>query len=269
VVDRSGWAAPGLPERPAARPLAGAPDRADAVVIVDRVTREYRRGRSRVAAIEDLEASIGRGGLHVVTGTSGSGKSTLLRLVVGLDRPTSGSVMTLGSDLAALDRSGLAALRAGRIATMSQAPRLVPFLSVVENVELGLDVRRSGTAAERRDRAMAALDRVGLAELASSRPDVLSGGERARTSLARAIAPRPDLVVLDEPTAALDRTSAIGVIDLLGELAGETTVIAATHDRDLIAVATDRLDLRDAQRGSRSAPGAVPGDTGMRPAASG
>jgi peptide/nickel transport system ATP-binding protein len=248
VVDRSGWSAPPLPERPAPAGPAGMTDAASAAIELAAVTRRYRRGRTSVEAVHDLTTAFGRGGVHVVTGPSGSGKSTLLRLVVGLDRPTSGSVRTLGVELASLDRSGLARLRATRIATMSQAPRLVPFLSVVENVELGLDLRASGPGAARRTRALEALTRVHLADLADSRPDTLSGGERARVALARALAPRPELLVLDEPTAALDRTSAIGVIDLIAALGDEVTVLAATHDRDLVAIATDRLDLRDARR---------------------
>jgi peptide/nickel transport system ATP-binding protein len=248
VVDRSGWMAPDLPERPIPSVTAAPASPDDETVRFVGVTRRYRRGRATVAALEDLDASFGRGGLHVVTGPSGSGKSTLLRLIVGLDRPSSGSVRTLGLDLASLDRTALAALRARRIATMSQAPRLVPFLSALENVELGLDVRHTGLPEERRERAQAALGRVGLGDLAEAKPDVLSGGERARVALARALAPRPELLVLDEPTAALDRASAIGVIDLIAELGDEVTVIAATHDRDLIAVASDRLDLRDARQ---------------------
>jgi putative ABC transport system ATP-binding protein len=248
VVDRSGWSAPPLPERPAPAAPAGRTDAASAAIEVTGVSRRYRRGRTTVEAVHDLSTAFGRGGVHAVTGPSGSGKSTLLRLVVGLDRPTSGSVRTLGVDLATLDRSGLARLRATRIATMSQAPRLVPFLSVAENVELGLDLRASGAPADRRARALEALARVHLADLAESRPDTLSGGERARVALARALAPLPELLVLDEPTAALDRTSAIGVIDLIAALGDEVTVLAATHDRDLVAIATDRLDLRDVRR---------------------
>jgi ABC-type lipoprotein export system ATPase subunit len=259
VVDRSGWSAPPLPERPAPSVPAGATDPSAVAIAIDGVSRRYRRGRTTVEAITDLTTSFGRGGVHVVTGPSGSGKSTLLRLVTGLDRPSSGSVHTLGVDLAALNRTALAGLRAERIATMTQAPRLVPFLSALENVELGLELRGSGDVSSRRERARDALRRVGLADLEASRPDVLSGGERARVALARALAANPALLVLDEPTAALDRTSAIGVIDLIAKLGDEVTVLAATHDRDLVAVATDRLDLRDVRHLRARAAVAPPG----------
>ncbi|HEY2916741.1 MAG TPA: ATP-binding cassette domain-containing protein [Candidatus Limnocylindrales bacterium] len=261
VIDRSGWTAPELPRRPTPSNPAGATDPSAVAVSLEGVSRRYRRGRTTVEPVSDLTTAFGRGGLHVVTGPSGSGKSTLLRLVTGLDRPSAGRVRTLGVDVASLDRSGLARLRATRIATMSQAPRLVPFLSALENVELGLDLRMAGAARERQARAREALERVGLADLADARPEVLSGGERARVALARALAPRPELLVLDEPTAALDRTSAIGVIDLIATLGEEVTVLAATHDRDLIAVATDRLDLRDVRK--TGAPADLPLETGI------
>jgi putative ABC transport system ATP-binding protein len=250
MVDDSGWTAPPIADRriptiPAARPDPGPP-----AVELDRVSRRYGQGALAIAAVEDLTWDLPRGGLTVVTGPSGSGKTTLLRLITGLDRPTSGRVTTLGLDLGSLDRGQLAELRAERLATMSQSPRLVSFLSVIENVELGLAIRGPGTAlAERRTIARDALERVGLGLVAEARPDGLSGGERARLALARAIAAAPELLVLDEPTSALDRASAATVIDLLAGLTSQAvTVIVATHDRDLIAAATDRLDLRDVRR---------------------
>jgi ABC-type lipoprotein export system ATPase subunit len=256
VVDESGWRAPEVAARPAGLAKGGTTDAGRPAVEIDGVTRGYGHGESRILAVDELTTSFGRGGLHVITGPSGSGKSTLLRLIVGLDRPDHGRIRTLGIDLAGLDRTGLAALRADRVALMPQAPRLVPFLSAVENVELGLAVRgRSANPAERRSRAMAALERVGMAPLATAVPDVLSGGERARLALARALAADPELLVLDEPTAALDRSFAVTIIGLLAELDPSITAIVATHDRDLIDAATDRLDLRDVRRAHAAAAG--------------
>jgi len=250
-LDPSGWRAPELPP-PAQRmapvePAAGT----EPAVLVERLSRTYGEGAAALHAVRDLDATFATGGLHIVTGPSGSGKSTLLRLVAGLDRPTSGRVITLGTDLAGLDREALATFRARDVAYCPQAPRLVPFLSALENVELALAIRRAGdSTASRRKRASEALAEVGLSDLASESPETLSGGERVRVAIARAVAARPRLLILDEPTAALDRASATSLIAMLARLdRAAVTMLVATHDRDLIAAASDRLDLRDARRG--------------------
>jgi peptide/nickel transport system ATP-binding protein len=247
ITDTSGWLAPALPAPPP--PMAPLNPAAGTVpaVVVERLSRTYGTGTAAIHAVRDLDATFASGGLHIVTGPSGSGKSTLLRLVAGLDRPTSGRVVTLGTDLGSLDRTGLASFRAGSVAFCAQAPRLVPFLSARENVELGLAIR-GGTddAAGRAARATEALEQVGLAELADESPDTLSGGERVRVAIARAVASRPRLLILDEPTAALDRASATSLIAMLARLdRTDVTMLVATHDRDLIAAASDRVDLRD------------------------
>jgi putative ABC transport system ATP-binding protein len=186
--------------------------------------------------------AFGAGRFHVVTGPSGSGKSTLLRLVSGLDRPTEGRVTTLGVDLATLDRDALARLRARRIGIVDQVRDLVPFLTARENVELGLAIRGVDPD-DARPRAVEALDVVGLGEHLDRAPDGLSAGERLRVALARALATGPDLLILDEPTAALDRAGARAVARLLAGLDGRVTVLATTHDPALIEAASDRLDL--------------------------
>jgi peptide/nickel transport system ATP-binding protein len=247
TVDAIGWTAPPLPGPPPPIPPVGPSSSAMPAVVLDDIVRTYGAGRSAVNAIHGLSASFAHGGLHVITGPSGSGKSTLLRLIVGLDRPTSGVVRTLGTDLGTLDSNELAAFRAGRIAICSQAPRLISFLSVLENIELALSIRQpSMPEAERRERAAAALGQVAMDRYRDAAPDGLSGGERARVGIARALAAEPELIVLDEPTAALDRATAATIITLLGRLdrAGRTLLVA-THDRDFIAAASDRLDLRD------------------------
>jgi peptide/nickel transport system ATP-binding protein len=250
IVDASGWRSPDLP--PPAGSMAAVPpaEGVVAAVVVERLSRTYGAGAAAIHAVRDLDATFASGGLHIVTGPSGSGKSTLLRLVAGLDRPTAGRVVTLGTELAGLDREGLAAFRARAVAFCPQAPRLVPFLSALENVELALAIRRAeDDAATRTARAREALAQVGLADLEAASPDTLSGGERVRVAIARAVAARPQLLVLDEPTAALDRASATSLIEMLAALDRQhVTMLVATHDRDLIAAASDRLDLRDARR---------------------
>ncbi|HYK95727.1 MAG TPA: ATP-binding cassette domain-containing protein [Candidatus Dormibacteraeota bacterium] len=251
VVDASGWRAPALPPpAPAMERVEPAAGTVPAVVI-EQLSRTYGSGSAAIHAVRDLDATFASGGLHIVTGPSGSGKSTLLRLVAGLDRPTSGRVTTLGTDLAGLSREALATFRARDVAFCPQAPRLVPFLSALENVELALAIRRAGeSAAARLERARDALAQVGLQDLASEPPETLSGGERVRVAIARAVAAGPRLLMLDEPTAALDRASATSLIAMLARLdRANVTLLVATHDRDLIAAASDRLDLRDARRG--------------------
>ena len=263
LVDATGWLAPALPPSPAELPRVEPASGTVPAVVVHDLTRTYGQGRGAIDAVRDLDATFASGGLHIVTGPSGSGKSTLLRLIAGLDLPTGGVVETLGVGLGGLDREALARFRGRHVAICPQAPRLVPFLTVLENVELGLAIRGAiPDEGQRRLRALEALGEVGLGALAEAEPETLSGGERARVAIARAIAPRPDLLLLDEPTAALDRASAASLIRLLASLdRAEVTMIVATHDRDLVAAASDRLDLRDVRRGQEApdgAPGSAP-----------
>lgn len=255
VEDDQGWLAPPLPSAagPASRPdgpvrSARTPDGGDAVTL-EAVARRYGSGPGEPHGLRPTTATIRRGGFHVISGPSGSGKSTLLRLITGLDRPTEGRVTTLGTEPATLDRDGLARFRAAYIGIVDQIRDLVPFLSARENVELGLAIRgRDGP--DSAERALDSLARFGLAGLAERAPDSLSAGERLRVAMARALVSEPELLVLDEPTAALDRHGARGVARLLADLDGaRLTILATTHDPALIEAASDRLDLRRATSG--------------------
>lgn len=252
VRDAQGWLAPPLPApsiplAPASRPAGGG----DAIVL-DGAARRYGTGSTGTLGLPPTSAALSRGRFHVITGPSGSGKTTLLRLVAGLDRPTDGRVTTLGTELADLDRDQLARFRADRIGLVDQVRDLVPFLSARENVELGLAIRGI-VGPDGRNRASSALAAVGLADLADRAPDGLSAGERLRVALARALAAEPELLILDEPTAALDRTGARSMARLLSALDdGRVTIVATTHDPALIESASDRLDL------AKPATGAVP-----------
>jgi peptide/nickel transport system ATP-binding protein len=253
VRDAQGWLAPPLAEP--STPLAPAvrPGSSDVAVLLEGVSRRYDDDGVAAIGLPPTSAAFGRGGFHVITGPSGTGKTTLLRLITGLDRPTTGRVVTLATDLGALDRDGLARFRATRIGLVDQVRDLVPFLSARENVELGLAIR-GFPADETFDRATAALERVGLGEHVDRAPDGLSAGERLRVTLARAMAADPELLVLDEPTAALDRAGARAVARSLAALDdGRVTVLATTHDPALIEAASDRLDLTAAIAASRAA----------------
>ena len=228
-------------------PGAEASGAASAGVRLVDVSRVYGRDGSAIQALQGVSFELARGGFHVVTGPSGAGKSTILRLVAGLDDPTNGTVETLGQPMAALDRDARAGFRARRLGVVDQGRGLTPFLSALENVSLALTIH-GHSEAEARERAQAALATVGLAELVVRRPATLSAGERTRVTIARALATEPELILLDEPTATLDRANAAHVGDLLARLAGPRTIVAATHDRALMDVATDRYSL-EAPRG--------------------
>jgi ABC-type lipoprotein export system ATPase subunit len=248
VRDSQGWLAPDLPKPvptvpPAVRPL-GAHD----AVVLEAVERRYGSGPTGTLGLPPTSAAFRAGRFHVVTGPSGSGKTTMIRLVTGLDRPTAGRVTTLGTELAGLERDALAGFRAAHVGIVDQVRDLVPFLSALENVELGLAIR-GVEPASRRARATDALERFGLGAHLDRSPDGLSAGERLRVALARAMAAQPDLLVLDEPTAALDRNGARAVARLLAELEDpRVTILATTHDPELIGAASDRLDLVRDQR---------------------
>ena len=215
---------------------------------VEDVTRTFSSGSGVVTALGGLTAAFERGTLYAVTGPSGSGKTTLLHLLAGLDLPTSGDVVVLGTSLPSLDRAARAAVRRDRIAFIGQEPGLVPFLSALENVELSLSLR--GVAPdEAAERAREALGTVGLAERAAQPVSALSTGERGRAAIARAVAARPALLLADEPTARLDQANALAVGALFSRLVRElgTTVVCATHDPVVIEQADEELVLARAR----------------------
>jgi ABC-type lipoprotein export system ATPase subunit len=192
----------------------------------------------------DLSGSFSSGLFCVVTGPSGSGKTTLLHLLAGLEEPTTGEVAVLGQPLAALDASERAALRAAHIGFVGQHSGLIGFLTAAENVELGLGIR--GVANDdARERALDALAAVGLAPTLTQRIQRLSSGEQARVALARALAGRPELLLVDEPTSRLDEVNARAVTELLRCVAHEqgVAVVCATHDPLVVSQADVELTL--------------------------
>ena len=210
------------------------------------VRRGFGSGDTAVTALSVISLTVDRGDFLAVTGRSGSGKTTLLNLLSGLDKPSSGSVMFDGKDLAEFSETNLVEMRRHKIAFVFQSFGLMPLLSAQENVELPLHI--GGVSwRERRDRAHKALVAVGLATRARHRPFELSGGEQQRVSIARALVTGPEVVFADEPTGELDTVTARSISDTLGEVAASrrATVIVATHDLDLAVKAQRRLDLVD------------------------
>jgi putative ABC transport system ATP-binding protein len=193
----------------------------------------HPRGSSRVVALDGVDLVLARGESVAIMGPSGSGKSTLLHLLGGLDRPSSGQCLIDGVEVARLDDAALSRLRNRRLGFVFQSFHLIPQLTVAENVETPL-LYSERPEDEWRDRALAALAEVGLAERATHRPSELSGGEAQRVAIARALVNEPTLVLADEPTGNLDRHTGARIADMLFDLArGGRTLVVVTHDASL------------------------------------
>ena len=212
------------------------------IVSLRNVTRAFAGG---VFGLRDVNLDIAQGELMAIVGPSGSGKSTMLNIVGTLDRASSGDVAIDGLDVASLRDSDLSALRARRIGFVFQHFHLSPGVSALDNVADGLLYTGTGLG-ERRRRAEAALRQVGLGHRLDHRPHRMSGGEKQRTAIARALAREPMLLLADEPTGALDSVTGEGVVELLlGLHAKGTAVIVITHDRDLASRFDRQVVMRD------------------------
>jgi putative ABC transport system ATP-binding protein len=198
-----------------------------------------------VHALRDVSMQVGAGDHLAIIGPSGSGKSTMLGLLGVLDRPSAGSVYVTGCDTGSLADDERSRLRGEVIGFVFQQFHLIPYLTALGNVETALCYRGLARA-ERRERALAALAEVGLADRAEHRPVQLSGGEQQRVAIARAIVTEPRLILADEPTGALDTANAVLVMDIFARLAqADRALILVTHD-PRIAVTTNRVvSMRD------------------------
>src|SRR2546430_909124 len=210
------------------------------------VTREFRSGGGIVHALRGIDLRILPGEFVALRGRSGSGKTTLLNILVGLDNPTQGQVITLGHDLAHLNEAARAALRRESIGLLFQNAHLFPTLTAQENVEVALRLQLT-PASERTQRSLAALERVGLASRAHHRGLELSGGEQQRVALARALVHTPRFVIADEPTGNLDSLTARKIVQLFHDIVQQTgiTLLVATHDATVYGAADRVLQIND------------------------
>lgn len=206
----------------------------DSLIRTENVTRYYRMGEAIIRAVDGVSLEIARGEFVALLGSSGSGKSTLLNLLAGLDRPTGGTILVAGRNLAEMNREELAGYRRHQVGMVFQAFNLVPRMTLEENIELPLrfaEVERG----ERGRRVREALERVGLLHRLGHRPSELSGGEQQRAALARALVNQPSLLLADEPTGNLDSRTGEEILNLIDELNRTLgmTVVMVTHERPL------------------------------------
>ena len=215
------------------------------VIETENLTKIYGEGEGRVEALAGVSLKVEREEWISIVGPSGSGKSTLMNLLGLLDRPTSGSYVLDGREVSGLKGGEVTGARRDTIGFVFQSYNLLPRESTLKNVELPM-VYAGVYGAERKRRAMEALERVGLSNRATHKPPELSGGQKQRVAIARALVNNPAIVLADEPTGNLDTKSGEGILELFGELKSEgTTLIMVTHDMEVADRAERMVEVRD------------------------
>ena len=217
----------------------------DLVIQLRDLTREYQMGSETIRALRGVSLEIRRNEYVAIMGPSGSGKSTLMNLVGCLDTPSGGEYWLNGQEVSRLSDDALARVRNREIGFVFQTFNLLPRATALQNVELPM-VYAGATNRERRERAVEALRRVGLADRMDHRPNELSGGQRQRVAIARALVNRPSILLADEPTGNLDSATSEDIMRVFGQLHAQgQTVILVTHEADIAAHAHRVVTLRD------------------------
>ena len=214
------------------------------MITLEGITKVYRTGEVEVAALKGISLHIPEGEFVAIMGPSGSGKSTLMNLIGCLDQPSSGRYILDGYDVSALSDDQLAWIRNRKIGFVFQSYNLIPRASAVHNVEMPLIY--AGDNLQRKERAMAALESVGLLERAGHLPNELSGGQQQRVAVARALVTDPAILLADEPTGNLDSESSLEIMKLLRDLNQQgRTIVLITHEPDIAAFASRVVRVRD------------------------
>jgi putative ABC transport system ATP-binding protein len=217
---------------------------APAMIELDGITKVYRMGSVEVHALKGVSLRVDEGEFVAIMGASGSGKSTLMNVIGCLDLPTTGRYLLDGVDVKRLNDNQLALIRNRKIGFVFQSFNLIPRSTAIHNVEMPLIY--AGVGAGRKQRAMAALDAVGLADRARHQPSELSGGQQQRVAIARALVTEPAILLADEPTGNLDSESSVEIMKLMVDLNEQgRTIVLITHENDLAAFASRVVRLRD------------------------
>jgi putative ABC transport system ATP-binding protein len=219
-----------------------------AILSLQELRKSYQLGDNTVHALRGVTLDIELGEFVAITGPSGSGKSTLMHILGCLDRPTRGRLLIGNRDVSNLSRSELAEVRNKEIGFVFQGFNLLPRTTAVENVEVPLLYSRTVIpSAQRRRRAMEALESMGLADRANHHPNQLSGGQQQRVAIARALVTQPTIILADEPTGNLDTKTSIEVMQILQELREKRkiTIVLITHEPDIAAYGTRIIAVRD------------------------
>jgi putative ABC transport system ATP-binding protein len=210
------------------------------------VSKSFAVASGTFQALKDVTLNIRNRQLLAITGKSGSGKSTLLNIITGIDKPTEGSVSINGVRVDKLSETELASWRGKNVGVVFQFFQLLPTLTILENVMLPMDFCNTYPKKERKERALALLDRVNIKDQADKLPSALSGGQQQRVAIARALANDPPLIVADEPTGNLDSQTATAIFQLFAELAqAGKTVIVVTHEKDFSSYFENTISIAD------------------------
>jgi len=217
------------------------------LIIGENVSKVYQTGEVPVNALRGVNFSIEKGAFAAFVGPSGSGKTTLLNLIGCLDKPSAGKLLVAGMDVSSFGKTDAAIFRGTHIGFIFQSFNLIPVLTAYENVEYPLIMVQNVPPAERRNRVEKLLEAVGMADQGKKMPDQISGGQKQRVAIARALVARPQLVLADEPTANLDRDTAMSVLAVMKKIRddSQTTFVFSTHDNRIIGEAESIYRIED------------------------